>query len=96
MLLDHKICGDSNSDRIIGGKNASMGAYPWIVRIGYDSDSNTNKKGEVVYRCGGTLINKIHVVTAAHCVVNLPTRYKYRRIISQFVTFRMRVLGTVL
>lgn len=30
-------CGLSFSDRIIGGVNASLGQYPWLVRIGYNS-----------------------------------------------------------
>lgn len=77
MLLEHEKCGISNSDRIIGGKNASMGAYPWICRIAYSSDTpnHFDKKVELAYRCGGTLINRIYVVTAAHCVSNLPGRY---------------------
>lgn len=76
LLLEHKRCGNSNTDRIIGGKNASLGAYPWIARIGY------GKPGDeaLTYRCGGTLINSLYVVTAAHCVVNLPEKYvKYKQ-----------------
>ncbi|XP_018342834.1 PREDICTED: serine protease easter-like [Trachymyrmex septentrionalis] len=71
-LLEQNNCGNSNSDRIIGGKNASLGAYPWIARIGY-SMPNAN---DLSYRCGGTIINRRYVVTAAHCVVNLPENFK--------------------
>ncbi|XP_057338091.1 CLIP domain-containing serine protease HP8-like [Microplitis mediator] len=73
MLLEHNKCGISNTDRIIGGKNASMGMYPWIARIGYSSDLTGS---DISYRCGGTLINKLYVVTAAHCVSNLPGSFK--------------------
>ncbi|XP_074105302.1 CLIP domain-containing serine protease HP8-like [Cotesia typhae] len=73
MLLDHEKCGISNTDRIIGGKNASLGMYPWIARIGYSSDLTGS---EISYRCGGTLINKLYVVTAAHCVSNLPGSFR--------------------
>lgn len=26
-------CGENFADRIIGGKNASLGQYPWIARL---------------------------------------------------------------
>ncbi|XP_011874753.1 PREDICTED: uncharacterized protein LOC105565840 [Vollenhovia emeryi] len=72
-LLEHNSCGNSNSDRIIGGKNASLGAYPWIARIGYSMPD----AGETLsYRCGGTIISKLYVVTAAHCVADLPENFK--------------------
>ncbi|EZA55838.1 Serine protease easter [Ooceraea biroi] len=70
-LLDQRRCGNSNSDRIIGGKNASLGAYPWIARLGY-----TNGIENESYKCGGTLINRLYVITAAHCVVNLRDNFR--------------------
>jgi len=71
-LLDQEGCGNSNSDRIIGGMNASLGAYPWIARLGYEN--NVEKES---YRCGGALINRFYVITAAHCVVNLQNKYTF-------------------
>ncbi len=50
--------------RIIGGKNATKGAYPWMIGIGY-SDVSALKSS--IY-CGGTIINKEWILTAAHCV----------------------------
>ncbi|KAB7507291.1 Serine proteinase stubble [Armadillidium nasatum] len=43
--------------RIVGGTEAGFGSFPWqaYIRIGSS-------------RCGGSLINKYHVVTAGHCV----------------------------
>ncbi|KYM93572.1 Serine protease easter [Cyphomyrmex costatus] len=71
-LLRQNNCGNSNTDRIIGGKNASLGAYPWLARIGYSIPND----GALSYRCGGTIISRQYVVTAAHCVVNLPENFK--------------------
>lgn len=28
-----QICGESYTDRIIGGKDAELGQYPWIARL---------------------------------------------------------------
>jgi len=73
-LLDQDKCGNSNSDRIIGGTNATLGAYPWIAKLGYEN--NVEKES---YRCGGALINRLYVITAAHCVVNLQNKYTFLR-----------------
>lgn len=34
-LLPTDECGASLGERIVGGKNAALGAYPWVARIGY-------------------------------------------------------------
>ncbi|KAJ0173669.1 hypothetical protein K1T71_010818 [Dendrolimus kikuchii] len=60
--LDAAECGESVADRIIGGKNANLGQFPWIVRLGYKEYDNID------WKCGGALITNSHVVTAAHCV----------------------------
>lgn len=65
-------CGQSlSTDRIIGGTNASMGQYPWLAQIGYllEDCSIVTKP---MFRCGGSVINDRYILTAAHCVTNLP------------------------
>ena len=50
---------------IVGGSIAKSGEYPWMVLLGSRS---VNFDGKVRYGCGGTLINKWYVLTAAHCL----------------------------
>lgn len=42
--------------------DSEFGEYPWQVAI-LKKDPN-----ESVYVCGGTLIDSVHIITAAHCV----------------------------
>ncbi|XP_021941628.1 serine protease easter-like isoform X1 [Zootermopsis nevadensis] len=71
-LFEHEKCGLSQADRIIGGRDAALGAYPWIARIGY----TYNMSQKPVFRCGAVLVSKRYIVTAAHCVTNLPNRVR--------------------
>ena len=43
--------------RIVGGEDALFGEFPWQVLIKIAS-----------HQCGGSIINRRFVVTAAHCV----------------------------
>lgn len=49
---------------ILGGETAKRGDYPFIASLGYDRPSGR------IYGCGGALINRRYVVTAAHCYSN--------------------------
>lgn len=43
--------------RIIGGRRAQFGEYPWQAHIRIAG-----------YQCGGVLISRYFIVTAAHCI----------------------------
>jgi trypsin len=49
----------STDSRIVGGELASEYAWPWQVYL--------SLRGQFI--CGGTLIDRQHVVTGAHCIV---------------------------
>lgn len=47
----------NSTDRIVGGKFARPGDFPFAVGL---------VRGQL--RCGGSIIDERHIVTAAHCV----------------------------
>ncbi|CAK1589513.1 unnamed protein product [Parnassius mnemosyne] len=61
MQNDESACGKdfSNNNRIIGGGAAAIDEYPWLVLLEYEN-------GDTL--CGGSLITKKFILTAAHCI----------------------------
>ncbi|XP_055637867.1 transmembrane protease serine 9-like [Toxorhynchites rutilus septentrionalis] len=53
--------GNPDSERIVGGHNADPNEWPWIVAL-----FNNGRQF-----CGGSLIDDIHILTAAHCVAHM-------------------------
>lgn len=66
-LLDHQLCGHINQPKIVGGNKTGVFDYPWMALLAYRIGSKTD------FRCGGTIINKKYIITAAHCVTQLPS-----------------------
>jgi len=48
---------------VLGGTAATRGEYPFLALLGYSVPGTES----FVYLCGGTLINRRYVLTAAHC-----------------------------
>uniref|UniRef100_A0A3B3ZIQ8 pancreatic elastase n=1 Tax=Periophthalmus magnuspinnatus TaxID=409849 RepID=A0A3B3ZIQ8_9GOBI len=53
---------DSVEERVVGGEVAKPNSWPWQISLQYKSGSNFH------HTCGGTLIKRGWVMTAAHCV----------------------------
>ncbi|KAL3268351.1 hypothetical protein HHI36_007467 [Cryptolaemus montrouzieri] len=63
-LLPTENCGPiSLNSRIIHGKEAVLGEFPWMALIVYSTNNGPD------FLCGGTLISDKYILTAAHCVL---------------------------
>ncbi|XP_018579287.1 transmembrane protease serine 9-like [Anoplophora glabripennis] len=54
---------NKKSSRIIGGSAAKLGQFPWIARLGIHS----HPMRPISFFCGGTIISRYYVISAAHC-----------------------------
>ncbi|XP_004415688.1 PREDICTED: coagulation factor XII-like, partial [Odobenus rosmarus divergens] len=64
------------SGRIVGGQDATIGAWPWMVSLQVFTSHNNRR----YHACGGTLLNSHWLLTAAHCFVSKKKVYDWRLI----------------
>ncbi|KOC63286.1 Serine protease easter [Habropoda laboriosa] len=69
-LLSHDVCGPVTQQKIFGGNKTGVFDFPWMAMLLHDNGRETR------YRCGGTLINKRYILTAAHCVTLLENNFQ--------------------
>jgi len=61
-----KECGNTlDTVSVIGGTETKWGVYPFMSLLGYSGNTR-----DTVFQCGGTVINKYYILTAAHCFLN--------------------------
>ncbi|XP_060866108.1 venom protease-like [Metopolophium dirhodum] len=67
-LSSQMTCGQRqlSTDRIIGGSQSQLGAWPWMVALGYRNLNINNNF--LQWLCSGTLITNTYVLTSAECV----------------------------
>merc|ERR1711915_887646 len=71
-------CGKKSNERIVGGDEADVNEWPWIVSL---MDSVSKQKGN--HACGGALVASRWVVTAAHCVENYKTADEFKVVLGE-------------
>nr|WBW70041.1 venom protein [Lampona murina] len=74
MSIDMDNCGVSKvaQERIVGGVQANVGEFPWMVSLEYVGNENTLNR-----KCGATVINENWVITAANCLKSpVPSNYE--------------------
>ena len=56
-------CGMSESrpSKVVGGESTQIGEFPWMALLGSDYS------GDIIWDCGGSIINKYYILSAAHC-----------------------------
>uniref|UniRef100_A0A336LVN6 CSON006106 protein n=1 Tax=Culicoides sonorensis TaxID=179676 RepID=A0A336LVN6_CULSO len=58
---------------VINGQEAEPHSAPYIVSMQLTNRTGITKKSR--HRCGGSILNENWVITAAHCVVNVPPNH---------------------
>ena len=75
-------CGVGKKSRIVGGEKAKPQEFPWQVAFRWE----TSYGGRTGIFCGGSLIDKRWVVSAAHCKLDRPPypSYQLKAVLGEF------------
>lgn len=61
-LLPNADCGRDLTQKLLGGERTNLDEFPWMTLLEYQKPNGRSTA------CGGVLISKRYVLTAAHCV----------------------------
>ncbi|XP_055923527.1 serine protease easter-like [Eupeodes corollae] len=73
LLPKPRFCGSMQENRLYGGPQTEIDSYSWMALLEYNKGEN---KAE--FHCGGALISDRYIVTAAHCVTDLPKNWSLK------------------
>ncbi|KAF2891877.1 hypothetical protein ILUMI_14313 [Ignelater luminosus] len=69
LLPNRQNCGFQVDERVLGGTETTKREFPWMALLQYKKNS-----GGLTFSCGGVIINKRYILTAAHCVTGQITQ----------------------
>mgnify|MGYP003343779468 CR=1 FL=1 len=70
LLPTPEQCGQVLGQRIVGGNAARLDEFQWMALLEYSKPSGRG------FHCGGALISKQYIATAAHCISNIPRGWR--------------------
>ena len=62
--MQRRASGPETVTRAVGGQDTRIGEFPYVALLGKPS---WRRPGSIYWHCGGSLINKWYVLTAANC-----------------------------
>ncbi|XP_055601410.1 CLIP domain-containing serine protease B15-like [Uranotaenia lowii] len=75
-LLNPEQCGvPALANRIIGGEPTKLEEHPWAALLVFDVGGE-----KFAPKCGASLLNSRFVLTAAHCIVDVPKKWTLHRV----------------